>query len=318
MLATHDTLGRRKPDAYLFTDTPYRVEEDDFDTMLEPSSVHGLMFTSYFERFGLLKKNDGLGIRKRVGGFATSTNIRWNGVVGGPLLIRPRHERPSRNMTRYYELSPRGIAIVKATNKWRQIPHGGWWKHQIANACVTASLHIGVAEDEKLFSPMTGDLGRVIDYEAHGRYYDKHRLVPDFGFCVDYGQNLRRYFMVETDLGNELPTTERVEIFERRKTFDRMAIQYARLIGHALYYDLYGIPHNKALLALFVTSSEAKLEDMKQIIQKHLGTCAYILLKCVPPDSFSPYKKPQPLDLWDTPWERVGYPAFYLNNPARQ
>ena len=318
MLATHDTLGRRKPDSHLPIDTPYRVEEDDLDTMLEPSGVHGVMFTSYYERFGLLKKHDGLGIRKRVSGFASSTNIRWNGVVGGPLLIRPLHERPSRNMTRYYELSPRGIAILKETKRWHQIPHGGWWKHQIANACVTASLHLGVAEGNKLFSPMTGDLGRVIDYEAHGRYYDKHRLVPDFAFRVDYEKDLNRYFMVETDLGNELPTTERVEVFDQRKTFDRMVIQYARLIGHKLYYELYGIPNNKALLMLFVTNSGSKFENMKEIIQKHLGRCSYILLKQVPPNSFSPYRKPQPLDLWPTPWERVGYPDFYLNDPARQ
>jgi hypothetical protein len=313
MLATHDSLNRAKPHIFTPIDTPYNVNETDVFATLEPLAIHGKLCTSDLQEFNLFYKDDALGIQKRLSGLSRSTNIRWNGRAGGPVIKRVfPNERLSRNMTMFYALTERGIAICKEAGRWWDVPQGGWWSHQTANGRVSAWLHIGATRDGKSFAPLTGDLGRVIDYEAHGRYYDKHRLVPDFAFHVD------RYLTIETDLGNEQGDTDNAAIFESRKTLDRNVIQYARLTGHKLYYDLYGIPRNKALLNLFTFTSFAKKEQFKRLIEKHLGTCAYMLLKLLPPDYYSPYTKMQPLDLWSSPWERVGYPDFYLNDPARQ
>jgi len=218
----------------------------------------------------------------------------------------------------------RADAILKAAGRYHSIKHGGWFEHQVANACISASLHLAALHaEQRFFTPdeIAEDIGVTVPYSIGDRDFDNHRLVPDYLFGVD------RYYAVETDLGNEVGRAD-IDLTHRRKTYERMVLQYLELIGRGqddagtkLYNTAYRIPRNKALLVLFVTTERSKLDLMENIIKQHSpgGACNFILMKHVPAEAFSAYHSPKPLyTLWTDPWKRAGRSDFGINNPARQ
>lgn len=318
MLKTHDALGRAFPNQLVLTDDSYTLGDPDIYSVLEPLNLHGPLYTAYLEAFQSFFRNTPRFSRERPSNLSRSKRIRYEGEIGGPVLFRPaqqfpEHEKPVRTMSLRYDLTPRGKAILVRAGRKHAINHGGWFEHQTANACISASLHLSALHaGTRFYTPdeIAGeDIGRVVPYELKGTYYENHRLVPDYLFGID------RYYAVETDLGNEVG---RAEEPHRRKTYERMVLQYLALIGDKTYHEAYKIPANKALLVLFVTTQKSKLDLMESIIKEKVGTCNFILMKHIPAEAFSAYHSPKPLDLWTTPWKRVGRPDFYINNPERQ
>lgn len=330
MLKTHDRLDRAFPNNLVLIDDAFTVTDADVWGTFEPLNIHGSLYTSYLEAFMVFYKDNALYARKRLSWLARSRNIRYQGAVGGPVLYRPsdqfpeERERISRNMMLRHNLTERGIQILKDAGRYHPIKHGGWRKHQVANGCITASLHLAMLHDNVPFvtpDRITDDFGATIPYVApDGTYYDDHRLVFDYIFGA------HRFHPVETDLGNEVGRAGDDQ-FKRRKSYQRMFLQYSELIlrlqpsGAKLYNEKFRIPREKGLMPLFVTTSEAKLRLMTDIIMDLTGGkgCNWFLIKYVPAAVFSAYNSPKPiLDLWSAPWKRVGRRDFYINDPRRQ
>jgi|SRR5579863_4555950 len=336
MLKTRDSLDRTFPNQLVLIDDPYTVTDTDIWGTAEPLNIHGELYSSYLEPFGAFYRNTPDYTRKRVSWLSRSRNIRYQGKVGGPVYFRPRDqfpkekERISRNMTLRYDLTERGVQILKRTGRYHPIKHGGWKDHQIATGCITASLHLAMLHDNVPFiTPdyIADDLGVTVPYTApDGTHYKDHRLVFDYIFGAR-----RRVHPIETDLGSEVgragtkkPDTEQ---FRRRKSYQRMYFQYSELIlrsqpdGGKLYNKAFRIPRENGLMPLFITTSKSKVQLMKDIILEFTDGegCNWFLMKYVPAKIFSAYESPKPLlELWTGPWERAGRSDFYINNPARQ
>jgi hypothetical protein len=319
-MLTTDARGHRFPSQRTLSKEPVSIVDADIYGTLEPLNIHGPLFTSYLLEFGAFYRDTARYTRDRLGWFNNSTNISFEGKpVGGPILDRPPQQfpepphTPKRRQHLIHANNARADAILKAAGRYHPIKHGGWWEHQVANSCISASLHLSALHDERRFftsDEITADIGIKVPFEIADKLYESIRLVPDYLFGVD------RYYAVETDLGNEVGRAEQPHL---RKTYERMVLQYLALIGDKLYHKVYGIPDNKALMVLFVTTDAAKIKLMESIIKENVGACNFILMKHVSAEAFSAYHSPKPLyTLWTEPWKRAGRGDFYINNPARQ
>jgi hypothetical protein len=336
MLKTHDKLDRAFPNQLVLIDDAFTITDTDVYGTFEPINLHGPLFTSYLLDFAAFYRDTPRYTKDRLGWLARSTNIRYESEIAGPVILRPKQqfpgpfERPSRNMMLLHALSPRGAVVLKKAGRYHPIKHGGWFEHQVANGCISASLHLAALHAEQTFIPpdrIAEDTGVTVPYtikdkkSGTSKDFENHRLVPDYLFGVD------RFYAVETDLGNEVGRAD-IDLTHRRKTYERMVLQYLELIGRSqddagtkLYNTAYRIPRNKALLVLFVTTERSKLDLMESIIKQHApgGACNFILMKHVPAEAFSAFHSPKPLyTLWTEPWKRAGRGDFYINNPARQ
>ena len=326
-MRTTDILGHRLPNHRVPSDKRIVVVEDDFNGIFEPCNLHGKLYSSYLDAFDPRRSESLKRTRRAL--FFNNDNIYWRGrCLGGPLLTRQKpgpNEWIGRNKTQAHENTPLADRLLKSVDRYRHIPHSGWNRHQLANAGVTASLHLGARRDGVAFTPpdaITDDLSVVVPFVTpEGKEYNSHRLVPD------YLLGLGRYFAVETDLGNETGEP-REEVFHEKKSLMRMVLQYFEFIaakqdveGTKLYNIHYRIPRNKALLVLFVTTRLSTLNLLERIILKLTDGhgCNFILMQYLDAELIDPYQSPQPIyTLWTGPWKRAGRSDFYINNPARQ
>ncbi len=325
-MRTHDSRGQAFPNHLVLIDESFTITDTDIYATFEPGNIHGPLYTSYYKEFASFFRSTANYTKDRLGWLARSRNIRYHSDIGGPVLYRPAKQfpkgQPLRNMMLLHGLTPRGELILTKAGRYHPIKHGGWFEHQVANSCISASLHLSILHADKTFIPpdrIADDIGVTVPYTAHGKEYEKHRLVPDYLFGVD------RFYAIETDLGTEVGKSH-PDQFHTRKTLERMVLQYLELIGRSqddqgtkLYNTAYRIRRNKALLVLFITTEASKLDLMDTIIKEHIGACNFILMKHVPADAFSAYHSPKPLlNLWTEPWKRTGRSEFFINNPERQ
>ncbi len=310
-MTTHDALDRAFPNANVLLDESLTINEADLYGIMEPLAIHGPLYTSYLVQFQYFYRDHLRRRRERPSDLARFKHIRYAGETGGPVLERPKRQFPKefdrpylRRMMLRYGLTERGKAILRQAGRDHPISHGGWWEHQTANACITASLHLAALHQEQRFYTPDEIAGDDI-----GRSIGDHRLVPDYLCAID------RYYAIETDLGNEVGRASA----DNRKTYDRMVAQYQILIGDRLYHEAYAIPPNKPMLVLFVSTSKRKLALFENIVREKIGACSYILMRHVPEEAFHAYHSPAPMyDLWTAPWRRVGRPDFYLSEAGRQ
>lgn len=325
-MRTTDSLGARLPNHRIPSDKRTIVTEDDFDGIFEPCNLHGHLYSSYLDAFDL-RSPDSLKRDRRARFFNNDTSY-WRGrCLGGPLLDRlapKEREWIGRNKVQAHKNTALADQLLKSVGRYHAIPHTGWEHHQLVNGCVTGSLHLSVLDDGKRFVPpdkIADDMGHVVPFEAGDKFYDTIRYVPDYLFAAFDDHNAAgRYFIVETDLGNEVGKASEPHL---RKTLERMVLQILALIGDGVYHQAYRIPANRAMLALIVSTSQAKLDIIERLIIEHtqhtnVPGSNFILTQYLDPDLVDPYKSPKPLDLWTTPWKRAGRSEFYLNNPARQ
>lgn len=269
-----------------------------------------------------------------------SDNIWYAGRRYGPVLDRPleqldkkkgsdEYHPPKQGQMMVHDLNGQGKAILKRAGRYHRIRHGGWWEHKVANSRLSSGLLLGALYDGLPFTPqdhiVKEKLGVTVPYETpDGTEIDDQYYVPD------NLQGFNRYLILEMDLGNEVGRPgERSEVeneealYRKRKSYDRMVRQLHGLIGKLLYKKLYRIPEDRALLALFVTTSVPTLLLFQDIVRELTGGKGFnwLLCKHTPRDVLlSPFNNPKPLvDIcWRQPWDRVGNAPFYLNNPDRQ
>ncbi len=325
-MRTHDSLDRALPNHIIPVDHPITITDTDVWGTLEPLSIHGPLFTCDLEAFASFYKDNGLAARKRISWLSRSTNIRYHGEIGRPVLTRPRSQFPedprrTSRMMLAYDLSDRGVAILKDAGRYHDIAHGGWWKHQMANSHISAGIHIGALFDKEPFTPrdrIAAELGVTVPYYApDGTHYDNHRLVPDNLFRVG---KWRRYHALETDLGNEQARI--TDKTRHRKTLERMILQYAEFVTKRLYLKAYGIPTECALTPLFVTTKLETFALMQKLLMEFTAGrgCGWFWMQHIPSEAFSAYHSPKPLheQLWSGPWKRAGRPDAYINKPEKQ
>lgn len=334
-MRTHDI--REHPTRFPYTRVPNDkkivVVQDDFDYLFGPINTHGMLFTSYLDWFD--PRSEWVKKQRRNLLF-NNDNIYWRGrCLGGGLLERPLPPQPpgvrihlKRNRMVLHDLSPLAVKLMKKEDRYRHIPHGGWYWHQVLTACITGSLHLVANELKMPFTPqdeIAEDIGVVVPYVGpDGKFYDKHKLVPDYVLGLD------RYYAIEADLGTETGNAGETnpDQFYQKKSYDRMVRQYLEFIarkqddaGTKLYHTAYRIPRHKPLMVLFVSTSERKLKLLESIIMERTEGrgCNFILMQHVPPEMIDPENSPEPLThLWTMPWKRAGKPDFYISNPGRQ
>lgn len=323
MLYDTDSKGRRHPHVRVPSTKRQLVTADDIDGIFEPSNLHGKLYTSYLYQFDGRSQDQ---IRRRLGTFFTNENIEWRGRQIGPLLDRHKpepNEWLSHRRAQWHQNTPHADRVLKDAGRYHAIPHSGWEEHQVANACITASLHLCAREMKLSFTPpdeIAEDIGVTVPYEIGKERFDKQRLVPDYLMGLD------RYYAIETDMGTETGRAS-VDLTHRKKTYQRMFLQYRELIGRQLpdgsrlYNRVYKIPRDKPLMVLFVTTEKSKLALMKDIIMEATDRkgCNWFLMQHLHSELIDPFMSPEPLvSLWIEPWERAGRPPFYICNPGRQ
>lgn len=152
------------------------------------------------------------------------------------------------------------------------------------------------------------DLGALQDRTEH-RSFD---LIPD-GICVIKNE------MSGDAVGFTIEAENRKQAGASNLThtsFLKTFLAYRDINKHSRY-EMLGL---NSLMVLVVTRSKRKIEEMKKIIMQATdgGGSAQFLFRDIPVLG-SPDKAPKPDDtLFTGPWERAGYPAFYLNTFSDQ
>jgi hypothetical protein len=154
MLLT-DARGHRFPNQRTLSRAPVRIVDADIYGTLEPLNIHGPLFTSTLLEFASYFRDTPRYTRDRLGHFYTSTDITYlDKPAGGPILDRPEAQfpkkdegTPKRAMMILHDNNPRADRILQAAGRYHPIKHGGWWHHKVANAHITASLHLSALEE---------------------------------------------------------------------------------------------------------------------------------------------------------------------------
>jgi hypothetical protein len=348
-MLTHDKRGYRYAIARDICHDPVHVTDADLAAPEGLNLCGPLLTCDLLGLMALYRKREKYN-RDRLRLMFNSDNIWHDGKRYDPILDRPpeqldkkkgsdEYHPPEQGQMMVHDINAAGKRLLRRAGRYHRIRHGGWWDHKFGNARISAGLMIGAANDGLAFTPqdhiLKEKLGVIVPYETpDGTEIADQTYVPDnlFGFhlfSLDDRAAQGRYFVLETDFGNEVGRPgERSEaedeeaLYRRRKSYDRMVRQLHGLIAKRLYKTLYRIPDGKPLLALFATTSVPTLNLVKDIINDLTNGKGFnwLLLKHIDREAlFSRFNHPKPLThLWTEPWERVGNAPFSLNDPERQ
>lgn len=131
-------------------------------------------------------------------------------------------------------------------------------------------------------------------------------VIPDGVFGLEYqlaGKNAYRFFALEADRG-----TMPVSRADRRQTsFAAKVVAYRRVLGDGVHKRHWGISR---LLVLTVTTSEARLGSMLDVVNAGASDSAAFLFRVLRPDeTLSPSKA-----LLSEPWHRAGHSPLAIGS----
>ncbi|MBX3512050.1 MAG: replication-relaxation family protein [Xanthobacteraceae bacterium] len=136
-------------------------------------------------------------------------------------------------------------------------------------------------------------------------------VVPDAVFGLQYPNKTFRCFALEIDR-NTMPLT-RANLNET--SYLRKLLQYRELISRGVYKMHFGLTETPMLL-LTITTNAKHLEGIKSLLRELAGEKQWkraFLFKAEPSlGSFVRAAKPL-FSLFDTGWDRVGNPPFFIN-----
>jgi hypothetical protein len=148
--------------------------------------------------------------------------------------------------------------------------------------------------------------------------FDNGRKTADFDYYNDsngpfgiwYPDGTARFFSLEAEHTNQVDCSNLTKTSFLKKF---LAIKY--ILENKLHTKHWGLPN---LIALVVTSSQARIDTMKELIMRETQGkgVAYIAFAVIPvlEDPFEA-AKPMP-ELFTQGWQRAGHPDLFLNSPT--
>lgn len=241
-------------------------------------------------------------------------------------LNRPDKQRAQPNANyRFliYELADRGETILKD-----HLLHSP--EHRLGDERMFAhSLMVS----ETIVSLEMAHTGQMIWWpEISSRLADPHRFIPvhiehqfdkvkktaDFDyyndsngpFGIKYPDGSARFLQLEAEHTNQVDCSNLTKTSFLKKF---LAIKHIR--DRELYKTAWGLPN---LTTLVVTSSQARIDTMKDLIMRETGGkgAAYIAFNIIPVLE-DPFKAAKPMpELFTGGWQRAGHPDLFLNVPT--
>ncbi|MBJ7533310.1 replication-relaxation family protein [Rhodomicrobium vannielii ATCC 17100] len=138
-------------------------------------------------------------------------------------------------------------------------------------------------------------------------------LVPDALFGLAYserdGSKSYRFFALEAERENRVSASSL-----KPTSFLKKVLGYRDIAARETYRTHLGVPN---LLALVVTSSQARIDTMKKVIMDvTAGKGSSIFLFQALPSLTDPFKPGRSApELFSGPWQRAGQPDFFINTP---
>lgn len=325
-MKSHDVLGRRFPNNLEPSGSKPTAQKCDL-VLFERLDWHGPLPTDHLfhldQECGRKSRN---GLQHRLRLLCTEKDTGH----GGRYLDRPKDQYPSlrggripRNHHAVYKLHDGAIAALKATTRYNEYPHGGWFEHQLMQSIVTAEIEIGTYKNRLYtFIPHHRVTKEVNKYPVRISWTEKKKgreiameartfLQSDAHFSIDYGSK-QQHFFVEVDRGGEVKAGVDLE----RKTIERSLRQYREFIGGREYRD--ALKTDLGAFVLFVFINEQQMRNAMDIL---LGLTDnkgnnYMLFRC--DDRFVGKTFPAPmvsLNNWSGQWQRAGRAPVYINIP---
>lgn len=156
----------------------------------------------------------------------------------------------------------------KALDKACFVDRNDRFVHRLFNACVGASIELGTTVHGITYIPRNEILkGKSLRIALGERAY----LEPDDLFGFQYPDKTYRRFAVEIDRA-----TEPEEGKDRNSSIEKKFDYYEDVIANRRYLDAWGI---KNLMLLFVTTSLARIENVKALATRYPKVSERLLLK---------------------------------------
>lgn len=277
------------PDDYRITSNDLRILN-----LLDPWDGYDLLPTNAFSPF--LPDLHPTYLRNRL-------RILWDAFG---YLDRRTFTGKNNNAVFLYSLSETGISFLSLTKPYTR--PGEWDQHALLGSLIMASIELGVRENP------AQHLIKARSIIAHPRFnpdtpsrpfifnLPKTRVTPDGKPFVirRIADNASFLFIREDDRKTEQQNTTIRFKFEH----------YKHIWEHKLYERKYGI--KRAFLIFDTVSEHRKRNLMETAARVFNGSCSYILFAAVPQYSNLFETVPITTALYDTPFERVGYPPFSL------
>lgn len=244
-------------------------------------------------------------------------------------LNRPEKQRAQPNANyRFliYELAERGETILKHKGLYSTEPRLGdehLFAHSLMVSETIASLEIGINNRSAMiwWPEIAGRLAephRSIPVHIEHHFPHAGKKVADFDYYNDsngpigiqYPDGTARFLSLEAEHTNQVDCNNLTKTSFLKKF---LAIRY--IMDNRLYDKHWGLPN---LITLVVTSSQARIDTMKELIMRETGGagCTYIAFAIIPvlEDPFTA-AKPMP-QLYTEGWQRAGHPDLFLNSPT--
>jgi hypothetical protein len=242
-------------------------------------------------------------------------------------LNRPEKQRAQPNANyRFliYELAFRGETVLKDAMMYSNEPRLGdehLFAHSLMVTETISSLEIAhagqmiwwpeIASRQTLRGPSPY---RSIPVHIEHQF-DKGKKTADFDYYNDsngpfgirYPDGTVRFLSLEAEHTNQVDCNNLTKTSFLKKY---LAIRY--IMEHKLYQQ-WGIPN---LITLVVTSSQARIDTMKELIMRETKGkgCPYICFAVIPVLE-DPFKSAKPMpELYTAGWQRAGYPDLFLNS----
>jgi hypothetical protein len=204
-----------------------------------------------------------------------------------------------------YQLTDRGKAVLRehgvAIQEWGN--HSSSFSHDWMTGHFIGSLKL--AANARYVPPIDIASRVQIDKPFIFRISDDKTLYPDFPVFGFELPDTHRFFIWETDCATETVK----QIVDKIKEYLKLDQPDAH--GDNYFWHRLKIPNNYLCIA---TTNEIHMRD----IMKGAGKSEIVLYKTVPHFATLDHTPDPMTSLWSEPWERAGYPPFYLNSPEEQ
>lgn len=247
----------------------------------------------------------------------TKLQNRLQDLVAHKYLKRPSQQWETYNAFYkkiVYELGPRGKEHLEEIGLDFDliIGNGNSYHHEALTCLIIASMEIESSSsflhwpeilNAKMLPQETKESTKPFHIPLRGMS-QKHLVADGAPFCIQ-GERTLCFLGTETDMGNENLTGT------RRVTIEKKFEGYLNIAHHKTYKKHFGFPN---MVVPFVTTSEKRMENMMKLLEKVTKGkgCSFILFKSAPHLRSVEYS-PDPVDLIQGDWMRVGHPPFDIN-----
>ena len=193
--------------------------------------------------------------------------------------------------------------------------------HQLLSSLIQTSISMGVHADPNFSIDTVRDLLNHPRCPAETRaskypfsfHINGQRLTPDGKPMVLRRKDPRdaKLLLREDDRHKEQITAS-----SYATTIHEKLVKWNVVFKNKLFEAKYGI---SSAVLLFTTVNDRHKDNIKEEIKRTLGAPSWLLIKSIPQFARISTRIEPTTELFDTPWERVGHPPYYLStlSPAK-